>query len=328
MLSIYYIRASTSKKVFICMYGKILKFFSSMKKKIFRLDVDDVPDCIPSSNILSMRKYKIVDFNIGNGRHGCVFLVKEINSNKLYACKKFVQRLRHTREYFVKRLHGEYCISNHLVHKNIVNVIELVEYNNDWFSILEYCSNGNLYDICNKQRLTMNQIERYFKQLMTGLSYIHSKGIAHKDIKLENLLIDEEDNLKISDFGVSELFKMELALEKSLCSGFQGSPPYLAPEIYSKNPYDGEKADIWSCGIVLYIFLFNHMPFLKASTSCYAYKYFLMNRFNDNSMIARLPLNIKNLALGMLDPDPKTRYSLQDIYDNIWFISILAKSED
>ncbi|KAM0676354.1 hypothetical protein GVAV_000319 [Gurleya vavrai] len=272
--------------------------------------------------MLTNVKYILVKKNIGDGFHGNVTLVREINSNKLYACKKFKKTSKYSREYFVRRLNSEYCILNNLDNENIVKLIEIIEYKNEWYAILEYCEFGSLFKICNNSILPVNLIEKYFIQLINGIFYLHSRGIAHKDIKLENLLIDSNDCLKISDFTTSELYKIELTKTRMLCSGFQGSPPYLAPELYENRYYDGEKADVWSCGIILFIFCFNFMPFSKAENTCFAYKHFIYNRKKSDSIIFRLPLGLRKLVLGMLEPDPSLRFCIEDIKNNSWFQEI------
>lgn len=265
-------------------------------------------------------RYIIVDKSIGSGTYGSVSLVKDPNTNQLFACKKYKKKNQYTDDYFIKKIHNEFCIASNLKHSNIVRFYDLINYKNDWFAILEYCKYG-LYSLC-KKGLNIEKSEKYFKQLIDGIEYLHNKGICHRDIKLENLLIDENDNLKVSDFGASQIFKAELELEKKVINGFFGSPPYLAPEIYEQEFYDGEKSDIWSCGVILFIFIVNHMPFSLANESCHLYKYFLETRFNDDNLISRLPLPLKELLLGIMEPDPEKRFGIKDIKMNEWFKNI------
>lgn len=300
------------------MFTKILSYLKNIKDRLF--NSHNLPDfCLVSHN---NSQYKFIKI-LGSGLHGRVYLIQNIDSQKMYACKKFEKRYKHTNEYFVKKLHSEFCLTESMNNKNIIRLYELIEQNDEWYAILEYCENGDLYSYCTNKRLSVDEIEKLFKQLIDGLEYLHQKGIAHKDIKLENLLLDSECNLKISDFSNSELFKVVLGSENKLCYGLKGSPPYLAPEIYSNTFYDGEKSDIWSCGIILYIFLFNHMPFSSASMSCHSYKHFVKNKDKDNdSLISRLPKDARVLLLGMLEQDPQKRYSISDIKYNKWFATI------
>ena len=97
---------------------------------------------------------------------------------------------------------------------------------------------------------------------MSAIVYAHEKGISHRDIKLENLLLDENRNLKIADFGLCNIMRDGISLE-TWC----GSPDYAAPEILTKQIYDGTKVDSWSCGVILYILLFGMFPFSDNSRS-------------------------------------------------------------
>ncbi|CAH1263829.1 CHEK1 [Branchiostoma lanceolatum] len=118
------------------------------------------------------------------------------------------------------------------------------------YLFLEYASGGELFDrIEPDQGMAQSQAQRYFRQLITGVEYLHTKGVAHRDIKPENLLLDDSDNLKISDFGLSTVFRHQGKERKmNKCCG---TPPYVAPEVMRKEEYRAEPADIWSCGIVL-----------------------------------------------------------------------------
>ena len=132
--------------------------------------------------------------------------------------------------------------------------------------VLEYVPNGELFDyILQKNRLQEDEARKFFRQLVTVISYIHSNNICHRDIKPENLLLDEDMNLKVSDFGLSA-FVAEDAYGTLLIPSFPnkldpnslqhttcGSPNYVAPEVLKDSGYDGRLSDIWSMGVVLYV---------------------------------------------------------------------------
>ncbi|KAM0677081.1 hypothetical protein BDAP_002372, partial [Binucleata daphniae] len=222
-----------------------------------------------------------------------------------------------------KKFRSEFCFEESTSNKNIIRLYEFIEHNNSWYAISEYCENGDLYTYCKNKRLCVDKIESLFKQLIDGLCCLHNKGVAHKNLKLENLLLDSKYNLIISDFSNSELYKTSMENERKRCSGLNGSEPYLAPETYTNAYCDSEKIDIFSCGVILYIFLFNHMPFSKACTSCHSYSYFVKHKDrNKDSLVSRLPKDIKILLLGMLEHDPNKRYSITDVKNNKWYSTI------
>lgn len=101
-----------------------------------------------------------------------------------------------------------------------------------------------------------HESRRLFRQLTAALVFSHGHGIAHRDLKLENLLFDAKNNLKIADFGLCNRMHDGLSLKTSC-----GSPDYAAPEIIEHQSYDGTKVDAWSCGVILYIMLYGHNPF-------------------------------------------------------------------
>ena len=107
-------------------------------------------------------------------------------------------------------------------------------------------------------RLSENESRRYFQQLIDGVDYCHSKGVYHRDLKPENLLLDSQGNLKISDFGLSALPAPGVSLLKTTCS----TPNHVAPEpeVLSHKGYDGAVADVWSCGVILYVLMVGYLP--------------------------------------------------------------------
>ena len=131
---------------------------------------------------------------------------------------------------------------------------------------MEYMKNGSLHDYMMKNLLNDEALRQFFRDLILGLEYCHeSANIIHFDIKVDNLLLDENNNLKISDFGISQIFQNNDDLIKS--NKF-GSPFYMAPELTVKNSsFHGKPIDIWSSGIVLYYMVYMNLPFYVGSSN-------------------------------------------------------------
>ncbi|CAK7201395.1 hypothetical protein SEUCBS139899_004099 [Sporothrix eucalyptigena] len=192
--------------------------------------------------------------------------------DELFAVKEFRGKSSsETREEYEKKVKSEYSIAKSLHHPNIVETFRLCTDHGRWNHVMEYCQEGDLYSLVEKKYLTTPEREKdrlcLFKQLVQGLNYLHNHGIAHRDIKLENLLITNNSKLKITDFGASDVFSgthpgLRAAggrcghnsdMTVRLCRpGICGSLPYISPEVLDgKVPYDPRKLDVWAAGIVL-----------------------------------------------------------------------------
>ncbi|KAI3397314.1 hypothetical protein diail_10971 [Diaporthe ilicicola] len=191
---------------------------------------------------------------------------------ELYAVKCFRSKDKSdTKEEYEKKIKSEYSLAKSLHHPNIVETVRLCLDHGRWNHVMEYCSEGDLHSILEKGYLKAEDREKdrlcLFKQLVQGLSYLHSNGIAHRDIKPENLLLTSDSKLKITDFGVTEVFSgihpaaresggecgRQMTGEVRMCNpGICGSMPYMAPEVLARDrPYDPRMLDVWSAGCVM-----------------------------------------------------------------------------
>lgn len=158
-------------------------------------------------------------------------------------------------------------------------------------------------------QLTDADINCYFKQLLHGLAYLHSVGVAHCDIKPENILLDG-CILKISDFGTAQVFREPWLQEgvEMASYGQRGTMPYMAPEIFTNLTYDGAKADMWSTGIVFVIMLLGEFPFMDAMPSSFYYNSYCRQRpAREFKMFSGLDPEARDVAYRLLDPSYRTR---------------------
>ncbi|CAJ0749663.1 18150_t:CDS:2 [Entrophospora sp. SA101] len=170
--------------------------------------------------------------------------------------------------------------------------------------------------------MTILEIDCCFKQLIMGVNYLHSMRVAHRDIKPKNLLLDVKGNLKITNFGVSYVFRTcwEESIHKF--KGLCGSEPYIAPEQFETKEYDACLVDIWVCGIVYY--LYKGIPFRMASSTDLNYLDYLEAKSTGlYEPFERLPHGCRDLMYRILEPDVKKRVTTEDIKnDKKWFQSI------
>ena len=192
---------------------------------------------------------------IGEGNFGKVKLSKLISTNEKYAIK-ILNKDKLKAQTKTSKI-NEIEILSKLKHPNIIHVEKILEDKDNYYIIMEYCSEGELFDyIVNQEKLSEIEASIFFYQLIKGVEYIHKQGLAHRDLKPENLLLTKDHIIKIIDFGLCHDFDGSKML-KTKC----GSPSYAAPEILKGFPYDGFKSDIWCCGIILYGMLCGYLPF-------------------------------------------------------------------
>ena len=198
----------------------------------------------------------ILERKIGHG----AFAKVELATHELLDLKvaiKIISRKKISIDKNFARCLNEINIYKKLNHPNVIHMFEVLRSVNYLYIVMEYAAGGDLYSVLNtKGRLTEPEARHYFRQLIEGLEYTHAKGFAHRDLKLENILITENNDVKIGDFGLSNKLTAGQLMETSC-----GSLRYAAPEILKGKRYSGELIDIWSCGIILYTLLCGHHPF-------------------------------------------------------------------
>ncbi|XP_008390489.1 CBL-interacting serine/threonine-protein kinase 1-like isoform X2 [Malus domestica] len=196
----------------------------------------------------------------------------------------------------------------------IMFIMKVVASKTKIYMVLEYVTGGELFDkIAHNGKLTETEGRKLFQQLIDGVSYCHNKGVSHRDLKLENVLVDAKGNIKISDFGLSALPQdfREDGLLHTTC----GSPNYVAPEILANKGYDGATSDVWSCGVILYVILTGFLPFDDRNLAV-LYQKILKG---ETSIPKWLSPGAKNLLKRILDPNPATRITMTGIKPDEWF---------
>ncbi|CAH8338103.1 unnamed protein product [Eruca vesicaria subsp. sativa] len=216
----------------------------------------------------------------------------------------------------------EISVMRLLSHPNIVELHEVMATKSKIYFVLEHVKGGELFDQVSTGKLKEGVARKYFQQLVHALHYCHSLGVCHRDLKPENLLLDEHGNLKVSDFGLSALADSRRldGLLHTTC----GTPAYVAPEVISRQGYDGFKADVWSCGVILFVLLAGYLPF-RDSNLIDLYKKIGKAEFKFPNWFAP---GAKRLLKRILDPNPNTRISTEKIMQSSWFRKGLEEERD
>jgi hypothetical protein len=195
-----------------------------------------------------------------------------------------------------------------LQHKHIVSLYEVLESEDNVFFVMELCGGGSLYEYMGNKPLSEDTARYYFSQIIEGVSYSHAMGVVHRDLKLDNLLLDNNANIKITDFGHAGIFQKGWDL---FCTPTVGGLCHVAPEQLLGQPYSGEKNDIWGLGVILYILLVGALPFKGQA--------YLDNIRNGRYTIPEhLSPEVRDLISSMLVTDPSGRIGCKKIEKHPW----------
>ncbi|TVY13446.1 Serine/threonine-protein kinase HAL4/SAT4 [Lachnellula arida] len=325
----------------------------------FTVDVADLYSEFSDQSKLVGRRGK----SIGKGATSKVKLMNRKGcSGEVYAVKEFRGKSSNEKtEDYEQKVKSEYSIAKSVHHPNIVETFRLCTHNGRWNHVMEYCDQGDLFGLVSQKYLSRpdRQIDRLclFKQLVQGLNYLHSNGIAHRDVKLENLLITKDSKLKITDFGVSEVFcgihpglrsaggqcGKEMGEVRLCAPGMCGSAPYVAPEVLQKNvlgEYDPRPLDVWGAAVVMLTICSNGCLWTEArdgSSPLYDDLIRGWRKWNDKHAEGSSlgitetdyphvgffdqhinPPALRRILLTMLNPDPSKRASMSTVANNRW----------
>lgn len=258
-------------------------------------------------------KYEI-GRTLGEGNFGKVKYARNVDTGGHYAVK-ILDKSRIIDLHITDQIKREIGTLKILKHPNVVRLYEVLASKSKICMIMELVTGGELFDrIANKGKLPEVYGRKLFQQLIDGVSYCHDKGVYHRDLKLENILLDAKGNLKISDFGLSAL--PQHLRDDGLLHTTCGSPNYVAPEILANRGYDGATSDIWSCGVILYVILTGQLPFDDRNLAVLYQKI-----FKGEAQIPKwLSPGAKKLINRILDPNPLTRITVAEIKDDEWFV--------
>ncbi|KAJ1558357.1 hypothetical protein HK405_013856, partial [Cladochytrium tenue] len=252
---------------------------------------------------------------IGEGEFGKVKLAVHTHRPQDEVAIKLIKKENIRNPAKRAKLIREISILKSLDHPYIVKLYDVIETEDNIGLIMEYASGGELFEyILAHKFLKEKDACRFFAQLLAGVSYIHSVGIVHRDLKLENLLLDSKNNVIITDFGFANRSRsgdVDILMQTSC-----GSPCYAAPELVVSEGYVGEAADIWSCGVILYAMLCGYLPYdddpdnPDGDNINLLYKYILETTLEYPDHISE---GAKSILSRMLVPDPRYRAKMPEI---------------
>ena len=209
------------------------------------------------------------------------------------------------------KISREIDIMRQLSHENIIKLYQVMETESFIYIVTEYAANGEIFDyLVDNGKMTEKQAATTFSQILKAVHYCHQRKVVHRDLKAENLLLDQDGNIKLADFGFSNYFTPGCVL-----STWCGSPPYAAPELFEGRKYDGPKTDIWSLGVILYVLVSGSLPFdgqtlqdLRARVVSCQYR-----------IPFYLSAECEHIIRALLVADPERRLSIEGIARHRWF---------
>ena len=266
------------------------------------------------------KKYKIINV-LGNGSYGKVYKAMNLITQNLVAIKSVIKKKDNSVEGI--DIKNEIDVLKKLNHPNIVKIYEFYDIKDNYYLITELCKYGDLYNYI-KFTFSEKQLCVLFYQVFSGLIYLHENKIIHRDLKLENIMIDsiEKDNItcepyfyiKIIDFGSAKYFSKQ-RIENEII----GSSYYIAPEVL-KQKYN-EKCDTWSAGVLLYMLLTKKAPFNGKNSEIIMEKIEEGNYDRKNKKLMEFSDEVRDLLNHLLEKDVDKRFSAKQALNHPWFKS-------
>jgi serine/threonine protein kinase len=257
--------------------------------------------------------YQFTDI-LGEGTDSVVRkAISSENPSITYACK-IIPKMNLVEHKGFERFQVSLQILQRLVHPGIVALHEVLKDGLYYYVVLEYCPGGSLTShIGERKKLDLAVARTLFIEILEALQYVHEQGIAHRDLKPDNILFNEANHTKLNDFGFSVGVDSH-----GLCTGAVGTPGYMSPECLSGKPYNGRKSDVWSAGLMLYAMVVGRLPWDTQNQRQMANQ-IKKGRFEIPSAYGE---GFSRVIHSMLTTDPRRRASVKDILQDPWISGI------
>ncbi|XP_068126586.1 hormonally up-regulated neu tumor-associated kinase isoform X2 [Hyperolius riggenbachi] len=282
-----------------------------------------LPTCVSNVSRETLRNFQhtkrvgnyLIGRKLGEGSFAKVREGLHVVTGERVAVKVIDKKKAKKDTYVTKNLRREGQIQQMIRHPNITQLLDILETENSYYLVMELCCGGNLmHKIYEKKRLEEHEARKYIRQLIQAVEHLHRAGVVHRDLKIENLLLDENNNIKLIDFGLSN------------CAGILGytdpfstqcgSPAYAAPELLARKKY-GPKVDVWSIGVNMYAMLTGTLPFTVEPFSLRALYQKMVDK-TMNPLPSHLSPAAANFLRSLLEPDPLKRPNIQQALASRW----------
>ena len=299
---------------------RFLKLGTNLKDNDNNLLLNKYTNILNSDVVTNNKKDKLEKYNIGKilgkGAYATVKLIKDKLTNEKYAMKIY-EKSKLNSNLKKKCVYKEIEIMKRVNHKNIVKLIDVIHTETQILIIQEYIKGMSLREYYNEEIKNQKGIsdhkvkifKKIFKQIFEAMNYLHCNYMAHRDIKLENILITKEYEIKIIDFGFGMLNP-----ENKIQYFFCGTPNYMSPEIIDKKGYIGQKSDLWSLGVLIYKIYCADFPFKGKNEK----ELFKAIKRSEYYIIDYVPENVKKIIKGLIVYEPNKRLTCKEILKSEW----------
>jgi serine/threonine protein kinase len=249
---------------------------------------------------------------LGQGNFAKVYHARSVRTGEEVAIK-VMEKEKILKSGLMAHIKREIAVLRRVRHPHIVQLYEVMATKLRIYFVMEYVRGGELFARVARGRLREDDARRYFQQLVSSVAFCHARGVYHRDIKPENLLLDDAGELKVTDFGLSAV--AEQMRHDGLFHTFCGTPAYVAPEVLSRRGYDAAKADLWSCGVVLFVLAAGYLPFRDRNLVA-MYRKIHRGEFRCPRWFSP---GLTRLLRRVLDTSPPRRATAAEIMGDEWF---------
>ncbi|KAF9159358.1 serine/threonine protein kinase [Mortierella sp. AD011] len=271
------------------------------------------------------KKYGKIGKVIGSGAGGTVRVICRDSDKKSFAIKQFRKRKPNESERtYIKKLTSEYCLGSTFHHPNIIETLDIVHESDNYYEIMEFAKH-ELFTAVMSGAMGRDEIACCFKGVSNGVAYLHEMGVAHRDLKLDNIVMNEQGIVKIIDFGCSMVYQHPFESKIHMAKGISGSDPYIAPEVFTTEEHDPRLADVWSLGIIFVCMTLRRFPWKLAKGDDTSFEsYCNSSGAGKNRLLKLMPRESRPILARMLEVDPAKRALMTEVLEDSWVKNIEA----
>ncbi|KAG0049446.1 hypothetical protein BGZ83_005767 [Gryganskiella cystojenkinii] len=276
------------------------------------------------------KKYGKMGKILGKGAGGTVRLISRDSDHKMFAIKQFRKRKpTESERSYIKKITSEYCLGSTLHHPNIIETLDIIQESDNFYEVMEFAKH-ELFTAVMSGEMGRDEVACCFKGICEGVGYLHEMGVAHRDLKLDNCVMNERGIVKIIDFGCSMVYQLPFEKKIEKAKGVSGSDPYIAPEVFTTDEHDPRMADVWSLAIIFVCMTLRRfrwtLPRVDIDPSFESFA--KANGAGKTRLLKLMPRESRRILGRMLEMDPAKRALMPEVLADPWIRGIDACTVD